>query len=91
MASTQLILDDMIQLLRKHPGQSKEQVIKDLRQTYRCSAFTARSILAWATYALNSETRRWRSSRRQRQKPLPGETNGLLDNAIRVLEDARVD
>lgn len=88
MAAAQLILDDLIQRLRHDPGRSKEQVIKDLRQTYRCSAFTARSILARATDELNAETRRWRITRRRHTKPLPGETNGLFDNVIRVLEDA---
>ncbi len=88
MASAQHSLDDVIKLLRKHPGRTDEQVIKDLRQTYGGSAFTAKSILARVTHALNSETRRWRITRRRHTKPLPGETSGLLDNAIRILEEA---
>ena len=89
MAPTEQILDDVIYLLKQNPGQPEQEVTRSLKQKYALSDGAARNIWARAMFVLCQETRRRRPSRR-RLKPLPGETDGGMDNIIRVLEDAAV-
>jgi len=89
MATTTLLPDDMIELLKQRPGQPNEHLIqeRDLNLSFPTSSFP--SLLARANLAVDLETRKWVSSKRKR-KHLPGETNGSFDNVIRALENNSV-
>ena len=86
MPTTQQFLDHATQLLKQFPGWSDDQMVEILTTIYQVTPAKCRALLERARFIMDLETRRWLTSRR-RPQPLPGDNNGFLDNAVRVLEE----
>jgi len=88
MSADSLLTEAAKELLRSGPGLPDEAAVKTLRGRFGLSQGRATSLLGRARAALDDELVRWLSGRRRRRfKTLPGETDPLFDNVVRVREE----
>ncbi len=80
------LLDGAAEILKLHPSLHEKHVTEQLVRTYGLSYSKARSVACRAAYLASLESSNW-LRRRLPNRHFQDDTNGMIDNGVRVLED----